>query len=195
MSGDSRLDFASFYAAELARVVAQVYALTGDLGESEEAAQEAFLRAWSRWQRLSQYDDPRAWVQTVAHRLAISRWRRSQVARAFLSHRRPREVVDAPGPQSVALVRALRQLPPNQQRVLVLHHMADRSVAEIAAIEGEAEGTVKARLSRGRAALAVLLADDETRAANPPGNQPVPSLKQPESQNAVPPSEGGRAHE
>jgi RNA polymerase sigma-70 factor (ECF subfamily) len=59
----------------------------------------------------------------------------------------------------VALVQALRQLSLPQQRVLVLHHMADRSVAEIAAMEREPEGTVKARLSRARTALAALLAD------------------------------------
>ena len=150
-------EFAGFYAAELPRVVAQLYALTGDLGEAEEAAQEAFIRAWSRWPHLAAYDDPRGWVLTVAHRLAISRWRRNQVAKAFLRRQPPPRTVEGPDPQLVALVDALRRLPPAQQRALVLHHMADRSVAEIAAAEGEPEGTIKARLARSRAALAALL--------------------------------------
>ena len=41
----------------------------------------------------------------------------------------------------------------------MLHHIADLPVHEVARETGAPEGTVKARLSRGRAALAVLLAD------------------------------------
>ena len=47
-----------------------------------------------------------------------------------------------------------------QRQVLVLHHIADFPVRDVAHEIGVPEGTVKARLSRGRAALAVLLADD-----------------------------------
>jgi len=42
----------------------------------------------------------------------------------------------------------------------LLHHLADLPVQQVAAEVGAPEGTVKARLSRGRAALAVLLSDD-----------------------------------
>jgi len=42
----------------------------------------------------------------------------------------------------------------------VLHHIADLPVAQVAHEIGAPEGTVKAWLSRGRAALATLLADD-----------------------------------
>ncbi len=52
---------------------------------------------------------------------------------------------------------ALRSLPEAQRRALVLHHLAGFTVAEIAAQERCPEGTVKARLSRGRAALVPLL--------------------------------------
>ncbi|WP_261376499.1 RNA polymerase sigma factor [Nocardioides sp. J9] len=60
----------------------------------------------------------------------------------------------------VALVAALRQLPEAQRQALVLHHIADLPVQQVAAEVGVPEGTIKARLSRGRAALAELLADD-----------------------------------
>ena len=42
----------------------------------------------------------------------------------------------------------------DQRRALVLYHVADLTVEEIAAETGVRPGTVKARLSRGRAALA-----------------------------------------
>ena len=102
-------------------------------------------------------DDPGAWVRQVATRQAISRWRRGRTAHRFLSRSRPPEDAPAPDENTVALVTALRALPEAQRRALVLHHLAGFTVAEIAAQERCPEGTVKARLSRGRAALVPLL--------------------------------------
>jgi RNA polymerase sigma-70 factor (ECF subfamily) len=65
-----------------------------------------------------------------------------------------------PSANHVALVAALKQLPEAQRKALVLHHIADLPVQDVAREMGVPEGTIKARLSRGRAALAVLLADD-----------------------------------
>jgi RNA polymerase sigma-70 factor (ECF subfamily) len=62
-------------------------------------------------------------------------------------------------PDHVAVVNALAQIPEAQRRALVLHHMCDLPVAEVAAETGVPVGTVKARLSRGRAALQSLLGD------------------------------------
>lgn len=55
------------------------------------------------------------------------------------------------------LVAALATLPDNYRRAVVLHHLADLPVAEIASREGGPEGTVKSWLHRGRAALAAQL--------------------------------------
>ena len=48
----------------------------------------------------------------------------------------------------------------NADRALVLHHVCDLPVKDVATEVGVPEGTIKARLSRGRTALAVLLGDD-----------------------------------
>lgn len=80
--------------------------------------------------------------------------------------------VAGPGPDTVALVDALRRLPEAQRSALVLHHMGGRSVAEIAAEGGVAVGTVKARLHRGRQALAVLLGEEPARVPEPVPTQP-----------------------
>ena len=64
----------------------------------------------------------------------------------------------------MAVVAALGRLPEDQRRALVLHHIADLPVAEVAREVGVAVGTVKARLSRGRATLALLLAEGTSRA-------------------------------
>ena len=52
-----------------------------------------------------------------------------------------------------------RKIPEAQRRAIVLHHLSGLSVAEVAHETGAPEGTVKARLARGRGALAELLAD------------------------------------
>jgi RNA polymerase sigma-70 factor (ECF subfamily) len=152
-------EFAEFYDATWGRTLACTYAMTGDLGIAEELAQEAYTRAWTRWSQLTSYDEPGAWVRQVATRLAVSRWRRTKVAQAWHARNRRESVVAPPDETSAALVAALRQLPEAQRRAIVLHHLGDLPVDEVARIEKCPSGTVKARLSRGRAALALLLAD------------------------------------
>lgn len=163
MAADRRADFTAFYDATWSRTVACAYAITGELGAAEDIAQEAYTRAWPRWSRISSYDEPAAWVRQVATRLAISSWRRGRVARAFLARSREPEPVAGPGPDTVSLSRALARLPVEQRRAIVLHHLGDLAVREVAQIEGCPEGTIKTRLSRGRTALAGLLGQSRPR--------------------------------
>ena len=151
--------FDDVYAASYPRVVRHVFAFTGDLTEAQDCAQEAFIKAYLRWSAVSEYDDPEAWVRTVAFRLAISRWRKT---RNSLLAWRKQGAADQPelSPDHVALVTALRAISAPQREAIVLHHLVGMSVDEIAEQTSTPSGTIKARLSRGRAALAVLLAPD-----------------------------------
>src|SRR5262249_45667987 len=72
----SRQDFDQFYSSSAARLIRHGYALTGDLAEAQDIAQEAFARAWQRWSVVRDCDSPEAWVRRVATNLAASRWRR-----------------------------------------------------------------------------------------------------------------------
>ncbi|MFJ8580329.1 SigE family RNA polymerase sigma factor [Micromonospora sp. NPDC093277] len=152
------LTFDDFYHAHYRSVTTQLCAYTGDLGQAQDLAQEAFCRALARWNRLVRYDDPVAWVRQVAWNLARSRWRQLRTARNHLLRQR-REAPEAPGPtpDRVAIDNALAPLPANQRRAVVLHYLADLSVAQIAIQEGVADGTVKSWLHRARIALATLL--------------------------------------
>ncbi|HET7735253.1 MAG TPA: sigma-70 family RNA polymerase sigma factor [Nocardioidaceae bacterium] len=155
-----RQEFDEFFAGSYARITAQVYAMIGSRDEAEECVQEAFVRAWHHRGQLDHVRHPEAWVRTTAYRLAVSRWRRVVRAR-----RAPDRALSPAGhtpgvsETHVALVAALRQLPEAQRRTLVLHHIADLSVEEVAAELSIPVGTVKTRLRRGRATLATLLAD------------------------------------
>jgi RNA polymerase sigma-70 factor (ECF subfamily) len=153
--------FDAFYQGSAHQVLKQLYAMCGDLEEARDCLQEGYARAWQRWDQLASYDNPAAWVRTAAWRVAISRWRHA---------RRLFRAPDAPGPQPdafeqladlVSLSTAIRKLPPRQREAVVLHYLAGLSIDEIAAQVHSPPGTVKARLSRGRAALAEQLGDRE----------------------------------
>ena len=158
MAGSDSADFDAFYIATVRRVVLYLYAACGDRSEAQDIAQEAFARAWQHWSKVAGYDDPEAWVRSVAWRLMINRWRglrRWLAARARMGP--PPYATASPSPDRVAIVGALQSLPPAQRQAIALHYLLDMSVHDIAASVGVPEGTVKARLSRARTALARLL--------------------------------------
>jgi RNA polymerase sigma-70 factor (ECF subfamily) len=155
--------FDDVYAAHYADLTVQLYAYFGDRQEAQDVVQEAFCRALAKWRTISEYDDPVAWVRRVAWNLAVSRWRRARTALNFVRRQRLDEPqLDGPNPERVALVAALAKLPSSQRRAVVLHHLADLPVAEIAQREGVSQGTVKSWLQRGRAALAEQLRPTES---------------------------------
>lgn len=154
-------NFDAFYTGSVRRVIGQLYAMTGSRAEAEDCVQEAYARAWQRWDKVAGYGDPEAWVRTVAYRVSISAWRKTANMRA--AHRRHGAPDDAHGlsPDYVAIIAALRKIPARQRQAIVLHHLVGLSVDEIARETGVPAGTVKARLSRGRQALAPYLAETE----------------------------------
>jgi RNA polymerase sigma-70 factor, ECF subfamily len=154
-------DFDAFYLASRQRVFDALYAMCGNAAEAQDAVHEAYARAWQRWSSIADYGNPEAWVRTVARRIAVSRWRKTR--NRLLAHRRHGEPppVPGPGPDAVVLRAALAELPAAQRTAIVLHYLVGLPVAEIAAETGAPEGTVKARLARGRQALAGLLRDVE----------------------------------
>ena len=153
--------FDDFYRATSRRVLHHVYALTGDLAEAQDCVQEAYARAWQRWSRVQTHDDPEGWVRTVARRVAVSRWRRTRTAMGYLLHHGRPETMSAPSEDHALLVRALRDLSQPQRDAVVLHHLVGLSVEEVAQRTASPPGTVKARLHRGRAALAAVIGDLE----------------------------------
>jgi RNA polymerase sigma-70 factor (ECF subfamily) len=150
--------FAECYASSFAPLTRQIFVYTGDLGLAQDLVQEAFCRALPRWSKVSGYDDPVAWIRRVAFNLANSRWQRARVAARYLGRLRERHI-EGPNPDRVAAVAALAQLPPRQRQAMVLHYLADMSVADIAAEEDVPVNTVKTWLHRGRTALAGLLSE------------------------------------
>lgn len=151
--------FDAFYAGSVRRVISQLYALTGDRAEAEDVVQEAYARAWQRWDKVCGYDDPEGWVRTVAWRISVSAWRKA-VSRSS-AHRRHgiAQWVPEVGPDYVAMIGALRKISDDQRRAIVLYHLIGLSIPEVARETGASSAAVKAQLIRGRRALSVHLSD------------------------------------
>ena len=145
------------------KVIHLVYASTGDLTLAHDCTQEAFSRAWQQWSKVSTYDDPLAWVRTVARRLAISAWRkRTNQNRAHVRHGSGANTA-GPSEDRVAVITAVRTLSGPVREAVTLHYIADLSIDTIAHETNTPAGTIKARLHRGRAQLAQALRAEESR--------------------------------
>ena len=146
--------FDEFYQGTFGRLVGQVYLVTGDLGDAEDAVQEAFARASARWSTVRAFNLPEQWVRRVAMNLALDGLRRGRRRLAAFA-RLAASTAEAPiSVERIALAEALRTLPRGYRQVIVLHHLLDLPVEQVARELGIPVGTVKARLFRGRRALA-----------------------------------------
>jgi len=151
--------------AELApRLRAFARLLVRDRALTDDLVQDTLLRAMEREQDWQAGTNLRAWLFRILRNRFVDETRRRRV------ERRIAESVAAPAAEAPRqadadalrdLDRALAALPPAQREALILVAALDMSVAEAAEIAGVAEGTIKARVSRARAALAVRLAPAE----------------------------------
>lgn len=158
---DASADIAEIFDATYPRLVVLLLATCGQQADAEDAAQEAFTKALRNQRAFRRLDNPEAWLRTVALNHLRNGWRHRDVVRRLRGRvpgpQGPLEL----GPDHVAIMAALARLDPSQREVVVLHHLVDLSVAEIAETLGVSPGTVKSRLSRGRERLAPLLRDEE----------------------------------
>lgn len=141
-----------------------VWSLCRRLGpEPEDAYQEIWEKVFGAVGRFDP-DGPaslRTWIATIAHRHLVDRHRRRAVRGEVV------ELGELPAPvheDRSGLLRdverleaALQRLPEGHRRVVVLHHLEDLPLEEIAVSEGVPLGTVKSRLHRARARLLELL--------------------------------------
>jgi RNA polymerase sigma-70 factor (ECF subfamily) len=126
---------------------------------AEEATQEAFTRAYTRWERVSGMERPAGWVYVVAVRVARRRRRDllgdAPVRSAGSEPDLATEVVDR-----VTLQAAIEQLPSRQRLALVLRYYGGLPLDQIATAMGCALGTVKSTLHAAHARLLLDLEDE-----------------------------------
>lgn len=148
--------FEAFYEREFKDVVGLAYALSGSKLGAEDLAQEAFIKAHERWDKISGYDKPGAWVRRVVANLAISGFRRRSAERKAVSRLagQRQQGISNLEPADEEFWRLVRELPKKQAQATALFYFEDRPVAEIADILDCSPSTAKVHLYRGRRALA-----------------------------------------
>jgi RNA polymerase sigma-70 factor, ECF subfamily len=155
------VDFEGFFRASHPRLVAIALPLTGDVDAARDLAQEALLRAYRAWPKVSSLDQPGAWTRRVLLNLAVDvsrRRRRESTAnsRAVQPESAGSDVAEISAVDDSFWL-AVRALPALQRSSVVLHYVDDMSVVDVAAVLEVSEGTVKTSLHRARQTLAKTL--------------------------------------
>jgi RNA polymerase sigma-70 factor (ECF subfamily) len=164
LEGDQQA-FAELVEAYQSPVYNLTYRMLGDAREAEDAAQEAFLRAY---QHLERYDPQRSfktWLLSIASNYCIDRLRKRRLTWLSIDEPLPPHPAltsDMPGPETAALSgerseavqELLSDLAPDYRAAVVLRYWYDMPYAEIAATLDTTESAIKSRLFRARQMLA-----------------------------------------
>jgi RNA polymerase sigma-70 factor (ECF subfamily) len=148
-------------------VYATAIRLLGNAADAEDAAQDAFLRAYEHFDQIGSSPHAGGWLKTVTTRLCLTQLaRRASRGRSFselgdgsagLGEVPAGDVVSsatASGAASrEAIENALHRLPDDQRVPLVLYHFEARRYEEIAGLLNVSIGKVKTDIHRGRLAL------------------------------------------
>jgi RNA polymerase sigma-70 factor (ECF subfamily) len=132
-----------------ANLVRRLVLVLGDPDDAEDVAQDAYLKAYRSWDRFDGVD-VRAWLYTIALRLAFNQLRGRRRWLAAIGRIEPRTWADPADPDLSA---ALGTLDARTRSALLLNLVDGYTQAEIARMLSVPEGTVASWISRGRAAL------------------------------------------
>lgn len=157
-------------AREHSRLVYRVaWAILRNHHDAEDATQEVFLRVLKLRRELDGVRDPKTWLARIAFRVALDRRPRAAqvslddeaVAPDVASLRAAGAGADelaASGQVQAVLGRAIEALPPDLRHAVQLSALEELNSAEISALLGIPEGTVRTRLMRARGLLRKALA-------------------------------------
>ena len=138
-----------------ANLIRRLVLVLGDERDAEDIAQEAYLKAFRSWDRFDG-SDVRAWLYTIALRLAFNQLRGRRRWLAAIGRVEPKPWHDTSDPDLWA---ALATLDPRTRTALLLNLVDGYTQAEIASMLTVPEGTVASWISRGRATLRRTLED------------------------------------
>jgi RNA polymerase sigma-70 factor (ECF subfamily) len=160
------------------RIYGICYRFTGSQSDAEDQTQEVFLKMY---RNLANFDPSKGgfttWLTTLTRNLLVDNYRRSRLERASDSldetysgeedgPTKAERLVDGGKSQEqhvaglelkAQIQAALAQVSPDLREAVILRDLEDMDYKEIAEILGVPQGTVKSRISRGRAELARLL--------------------------------------
>jgi RNA polymerase sigma-70 factor, ECF subfamily len=154
------MDVNAAWRAHRPYLVNLAYQMLGDVGESEDVAQEAFLRLSNT--ELAAIDDVRGWLTVVAGRLCLDQLRSARVRLVTILPPEhdvpgagdPADRVTLDDEVGAALLEVLGRLSPGERVAFVLHDVFAVPFDEIAETVGRPAGTCRQLARRARAKFA-----------------------------------------
>jgi RNA polymerase sigma-70 factor (ECF subfamily) len=152
------------YSTALYRVA---FSVTRNAAEAEDAVQEAFLRVLRHQDRLGEIRDYRVWLVRIVWNIVLDRKRRAKTRpenEDLADHARVLPSGDRPTDESVIstqergrIMALIDRLPHREREALLLSAVEELTTAEIAAVLGTTESSIRSRIFRARRELSVLL--------------------------------------
>jgi RNA polymerase sigma-70 factor (ECF subfamily) len=136
-----------------------------------DLTQDAFVKAYRAQASLEKPENARAWLYSIAHRVALDELRRRKIVRFVPWSGESRGA--SPSAEHLAmdvrlsgdLARALERIPERQRTALILAEIHDLTGLELAAALGVSHVAARALLTRARESLRQALADERRLAA------------------------------
>ena len=167
VSLEARHHVSALYQAHALALVKLAVLMTGDQPTAEDVVQDAFLGLYRRWQALHDADKALGYLRSSVingcrsvHRV---RFRRQGITPDPQDHADSAEAEAMLGEAHREVLAALRRLPSRQREAVVLRYYLDMTEAQAAQAMGVSKGTVKSATSRGLAALARMLKEEDAR--------------------------------
>ena len=148
---DEARDFDAFFNQEYTPLLRLLFAMTRNLAEAEELAQEAMTRTFERWDRVSGMASPAGYVYRIAVNLNRSRLRLLRLR--LRKQREIRHPLQAGPEVAGSVIEALAGLPRGQREALLLVEWLGLDAPDAGRILGISASSVRSRVHRAKATL------------------------------------------
>lgn len=159
-----REDFDAIYYRFAGKVYHFLLKISGDAALSEDLTQEVFIRLWHRREEMDPSRNIEAWLFVCARNLFLNELRHRRQGDTFAAEPQHRASLEDNSTQNLinyhfaeqVLSAAIREMPPQRQKIFVLSRLYGLSAAEIARQMGISERTVENQLYQARKGLGTL---------------------------------------
>jgi len=151
---DRPADFDDIFRRWWAPMLRSLTVASGDAEVAADCVQDAFMRAYARWRRVSRLEDPAGWIRHVAVNRLRDHFRKTTHGRTAIERLDAQTITNVPAPEPPSELAALLAHLPTQQRIAAaLFYVEDLDVHQVAHAMKLSEGAVKYHLHAARQTL------------------------------------------
>ena len=150
---DENPSFERFFDAERTRLFGALAVMSGNRAEAEEVMQDAFLRVWERWDRVSEMESPEGFLYRTALNVYRKRLRRAAIAVRKATTLLPEDDLLGGVETRDEVARLLRGLTQREREAIVVTAYLGYSTKEAGELLGIKANTVRVLTSKARATL------------------------------------------